>query len=453
MGNLIDHNEVAHLAQSAIEQGQYGAADAFLNKMLYECTPEVGKEILSERNMALKILTEILLCEERRNAAGGLHFDTWKAAGGYDGFFACYQRIKRAVRRVWFGLSREDIENGFSALSDIEMSPDMFCVIAKYSVPPELWGDAFERLSQVSSLHEDIRVGVLGYLQAIKENGLWGEEKCVKPRKKYDAFSYRKLMYKKGCDSSGRFGECGFDTADINKVAVIYCTNDEGYAAECRKYLEYLSLPKGVSGEILEIWDAPSMAAGYNFAMSQTDAKYKIYIHHDTMVIDSDVVGKLLEIYGVDDAVGMTGVFGSVNLPKSCRWAESSYEDSVLTLWQDAMLDFIRPKASGVTHKEGAWGESGFSAIEAEAIDGAFISTSVDIPWREDVFDNWHYYDISQCFEMRETGYKTALIADDTPWILHESTLRKDPKDLYGKYCGIFKEAYKKHGGECKNQK
>ena len=81
---------------------------------------------------------------------------------------------------------------------------------------------------------------------------------------------------------------------------------------------------------------------------------------------------------------------------------------------------------------------------EAEAVDGAFLATAKDVLWREDLFDDWHFYDIAECFEMRRNGYHVKLYADTEPWILHESTLRKDPEDRYGRYCSVFLKKIKK---------
>ena len=57
------------------------------------------------------------------------------------------------------------------------------------------------------------------------------------------------------------------------------------------------------------------------------------------------------------------------------------------------------------------------------------IATQYDIPWREDIFDNWHLYDTSHCFEMRRIGYKTAVPHQDFTWFIHCPPQRRlDPK-------------------------
>ena len=56
-----------------------------------------------------------------------------------------------------------------------------------------------------------------------------------------------------------------------------------------------------------------------------------------------------------------------------------------------------------------------------EAVDGAFIATQYDLPWREDLFTGWDFYDISQCFEFHRAGYQIATPYPDFPWILHDA--------------------------------
>ncbi len=418
------YHEIADLTMQALLSGEYQMADQFLHKMLYESGSEAAKEILSEQNMVLKILTEVLLCEKNR----GRGRDSFKAfARSYDAFFDCYQKVKRMIRRIWFGLDSQHQSEINALLCEMPVSSDMLAVVAKYSVPKEWWGDLFGRLiTLIRKEHQETAEDLSGYLEWMRQNGLLGTEKCIAPRKRYSAFSYRPLVW----EENGM--EPGDTEADPNKIAVIFCTNEEGYASECKCYLEYLELPEGMAGEVLTIREAPGMAAGYNFGMRRTNAKYKIYIHHDTMLIHPKIPEKLVNAFRENEKTGLIGVFGSTVLPESGRWYQAPYEDSVLSLYQDAILNFLYPKK-----------EEKQELREAEGVDGAFLATSVDIPWREDLFDGWHFYDIAACREMKKAGFSAALYADPKPWILHESTLRKDPADLYGKYCEVFLTNYR----------
>ena len=60
-----------------------------------------------------------------------------------------------------------------------------------------------------------------------------------------------------------------------------------------------------------------------------------------------------------------------------------------------------------------------------EAVDGLLIATQYDIPWREDLFKHFDFYDVSQSFEMRRAGYKVLVPYQETPWVIHDSSFAK----------------------------
>ena len=55
---------------------------------------------------------------------------------------------------------------------------------------------------------------------------------------------------------------------------------------------------------------------------------------------------------------------------------------------------------------------------EVEAVDGLFIATQYDVKWREDIFDGWDFYDISQSEEFHRAGYKVVV-----PYINHGASM------------------------------
>ena len=60
-------------------------------------------------------------------------------------------------------------------------------------------------------------------------------------------------------------------------------------------------------------------------------------------------------------------------------------------------------------------------------------TTRTDIPWREDLFDGWDFYDISQCLEMQRAGYKVVVPFQEEPWCYHDNTYSK--MQNHYKYC------------------
>ena len=188
---------------------------------------------------------------------------------------------------------------------------------------------------------------------------------------------------------------------DTNKIAFIMCTNDELYKQECISYIERLELPPGFTREILTIKGAVSMAAGYNQAMKESQAKYKVYLHQDVFIICQDFIKKILELFR-EPEIGMVGMVGNLKVDKEAAlW----YGNRV------GMLHFARTYL---------FGEVGGRYQEVQAVDGLLMATQYDVPWREDIFKMWDFYDVSQCMEFRRRGYRIVVPHMEQPWCIHD---------------------------------
>ena len=77
------------------------------------------------------------------------------------------------------------------------------------------------------------------------------------------------------------------------------------------------------------------------------------------------------------------------------------------------------------------------------------IVTCYDIPWREDIFDGWDFYDLSQCMEFKRRGYSIVVPFQSSPWCLHDDRVALSLMD-YNHYRKIF---LKEYGNELSNQK
>lgn len=191
------------------------------------------------------------------------------------------------------------------------------------------------------------------------------------------------------------------------KVCFIICSNNERLLEECILYIERLNVPDGLEIEILAVQDAKSMASGYNEAMNASDARYKVYLHHDTFIIERNFISKMMSVFAEDKEIGMIGLVGTEYLAK----------DGVM--WDGVRCgDFYRLNSA---LEEAANLERVISGFrEVEAVDGFLIVTNRDIPWREDIFTKFHFYDVSQSFEFRKAGYKVAVPAQNPVWALHD---------------------------------
>lgn len=214
------------------------------------------------------------------------------------------------------------------------------------------------------------------------------------------------------------------------KICFILCSNDEILAQECILYLEQLEVPAGFTTEIVVIKDAVSMAEGYNRAMKQTDAKYKVYLHQDVLMIEKNFLKYVLEIFQKDSQVGMLGVVGNRSLPKDgAPWSDGMYRRV-----GEVLADVIRMSFKSLFAKaEKPW-------EEVIVIDGLLMVTQYDIPWREDLFQGWDFYDCSQSLEFIKAGYQVVVPYMEHPWCFHDN----DELDLdhYEKWREIFEKEY-----------
>lgn len=194
-----------------------------------------------------------------------------------------------------------------------------------------------------------------------------------------------------------------------HKISFIICWNRKFYLEECRRWLKELTVPKGVEVEIIEIEGAPSMTAGYNEGMRQSDAKYKVYLHQDVFIRNPNFISDVLEIFQKDEKIGMLGMVGTPYMYKTG------------TMWNGIRFGgFYRLEEYNEKKQIGSFYPVKTGYLEVEAIDGLLMATQYDVPWREDLFTKWDFYDVSQSFEFIKRGYKVVVPGQDTDWYFHD---------------------------------
>lgn len=191
-------------------------------------------------------------------------------------------------------------------------------------------------------------------------------------------------------------------------VCFIICSNDERYTDECLYYINRLNVPEGYGIDILTVADACSMTAGYNEAMQYSDAKYKVYLHQDVFIVNRDFIRDCLRIFLSDEKIGMIGNVGAEKLPASG------------IMWETDRIGMVYEQHNYETVLLSNETETGKDYTEVEAIDGFLMVTQYDVPWREDLFDKWDFYDCSQSMELIRQGYKVVVPHMDEPWCVHD---------------------------------
>lgn len=195
-------------------------------------------------------------------------------------------------------------------------------------------------------------------------------------------------------------------------IAFIICVNNELYFEECKYYIEHLEVPAGYDIDVIGIWEADSMCAAYNLGMRSSDAKYKVYMHQDVFIRDSRFLEKTLRIFKEHPKTGMIGMAGGIGIPEN---------GVVYSSWNVGKVDCREPDLSYVL----LCGPNQTKDQTVDAVDGLLMMTQYDLPWREDLFSDFDFYDVSQAFEFRRAGYEIVVPYQKEPWVVHDCGFAK----------------------------
>lgn len=231
-------------------------------------------------------------------------------------------------------------------------------------------------------------------------------------------------------------GKCINKDNDKNKIAFIICSNNEQYLQECIRYLSFLKVPEGIETDVITIQDAESMTSGYQAAMKESDAKYKVYLHQDVFILNENFISDCMEVFQKNPEYGLLGVAGSDQ-----RITDAAYWDK----WNLGAVDVCNSNGALRLKLDGGIYDNRQKAVKkADAIDGLIMITQYDVDWREDIFKGFDFYDISQSMEFQRAGYQVGVICQDIPWCYHDCGFSK--LFQYDKERKIFCDTYKEEG-------
>jgi len=188
------------------------------------------------------------------------------------------------------------------------------------------------------------------------------------------------------------------------KIAFIICVNDEVSYEECLYYIERLFVPEGFEIEVFVIREADSIYSAYNQAMNISDAKYKIYMHQDVFLINRSILQLCVDLFKSNARIGLIGLMGGKSYPVNRRFYRSWDTGHVL----------------GNTERGAFCNKLDTEAAKVVAVDGMFMMTQYDLPWREDVLSGWDFYDFSQSIEFTRHGYEIWVPKQEEPWSIHD---------------------------------
>lgn len=201
---------------------------------------------------------------------------------------------------------------------------------------------------------------------------------------------------------------------DINKIDFICCVRDKNKFNLTLDSIKQLNIPPQFKASIITLENKESYTSSYNAAMQKSNAKYKVYLHDDITILNKNFIYDILNIFNSSSNIGLIGVVGAKSMPHNGIWWES---DRIYGKIYDSHTGFMQLLEFNTIHNE---------YEKVEVIDGLIMITQYDLPWREDLFNGWHFYDISQSFKFRKNGYEVVVPRQNLAWCKHD--------------CGIFKE-------------
>jgi glycosyltransferase involved in cell wall biosynthesis len=193
-----------------------------------------------------------------------------------------------------------------------------------------------------------------------------------------------------------------------NKICFIYCVNDEFQYAESAAYVQSLHVPDGFEVDVMAVFEASSITEAYNYAMKNSDAKYKVYLHQDVLIINKQFIVDVVSLFQRHSRLGMLGMVGSRSLPPNGVWWEHSGKVGKVYDSHTGKMELLS-----------------FQEVTADyepvvGVDGLLLVTQYDVPWRDDLLKGWHFYDLSQSMEFRKAGYEVGVPRQEKPWCIHD---------------------------------
>ncbi len=185
------------------------------------------------------------------------------------------------------------------------------------------------------------------------------------------------------------------------KIAVI-AQCDAGGGSAIRSYLNAIDVPSGFTVELIEVSVDGNVAAAYQRAMHESDAKYKVYLSAGSILLRLNFFAEMLRVFE-ESAIGIMGIVGTAQLSTSGELGASPILKGRLLYTDDT--SFHGAAVEGATE-------------EVMAVSADLIATQYDIPWRRDLFHSNCFFAEAQCIEFRRKGYRAVVPQQDAPWLL-----------------------------------
>jgi tetratricopeptide (TPR) repeat protein len=412
------------LIKERCEKQEFQKTYRFVSDVVFSLDPFLFHKIIDEKLCRYQMMLEITICEAKRMCDS---YTAYKYADGVD-FENILQEFKFAFRRIWFDFPEKEQELLRKLLQKYDVSAEFLVGVGKCAV--QEWYVSAVLLKTAELLRT---AGESEKAAIVQTYGEWlktvlsvNEDIPVIKREKNHMQVYH-------VDAQHQTEEPD-RISSSEDISYILCSNDDRYLEEVLLYLSYQKVPEDQTMSVYVVHHAKSMTQGYNAGMRASHAAYKIYIHQDTFIFEPMYTAGLIEMLQTDQ-YQMLGIAGTAKMPEHGVWWDSSANEKHLCLYQDMILYILR----SITD------EKVQDNIPVQCLDGVLIATSKDLAWREDLFTNFHFYDVSQGMEFQKAGYRVGMYNNaGKAGVLHEVYVGKEPEKEYAyesmreKFCDSY---------------
>ena len=190
-----------------------------------------------------------------------------------------------------------------------------------------------------------------------------------------------------------------------NKIYFIIFGNDQGTINENVSYLNSLIVPNGMDAEYMVVnSNCESLSDSFQWAMTQSKAKYKVYMSQDTFIIDKYFLEKAINIFENNQDIALLGARG---------FYKESQENNMKSVgryiynWNDGNIITTMEVQESCSRQ----------LVDVVALEKNFIMTSVDSDWEG---NNDNFY-VMKSIKMRHMGYRSVVMIDKEPFILFDN--------------------------------
>ena len=374
----------------------------FVSTLIFSDDPFLFREVNDTKLRYYHMLLEITDCEQNR----GLTETTADRMKDMAVFCEAVTELKFAIRRIWFRVGALELFS--SVCQKRKLSPEFVVICIKCSVTKEYTAAVLDKAASFfeelfSKEEADVIRLYAAWVREQWESSELPKEKRVNTEKVNNV----SLVALDAQSSDEGEPPDGFDPE--NSVAWIFCATKQNYVDEVLVYLRNQLLPPGFSGIACVVWNAGSMTSGYNLAMQTIPARYRIYIHQDTFIFDPCYTKNLIHAL-ISSEYSLVGLAGSEYMPDTGRWWDASKEALHTCLLQDWVM-YVQDSVT----------EKGIEKMLAmDALDGVLLATKESVPFRNDLFTDFHFYDVSACREYRKKGLSVGFLQLGRAGVLHE---------------------------------